>query len=231
MLLRRETIRRICIVAAIMGALVSCTTNRQAAPVHTEAYKDPVFTAFFRREAGWVAGDGALSIPLTDNRVMWLFGDSHIDDYDGITRTLPCLFQVRNAAMIHDKADLQNTITLVGKGPGFKSWFKNSADEKLWFWPLCGFQNEHAIYVYLASLRSTPAGGMWGFESTGRDQWGKMQFPEMAPVTYALLPDFNGIVFGVGFVKEAEYVYAFGGKQNGMVSDVYLARFAAANPE
>ena len=50
-------------------------------PAITNAPKDPIFNEFFRRTNGWVAGDGALSVPLSDGRVRWLFGDSFIDCY------------------------------------------------------------------------------------------------------------------------------------------------------
>src|SRR4029077_10127329 len=66
------------------------------------AHKDQAFTEFFRRTSGWTSGDGALSVPLSDGRVLWLFGDSHVDDYDPRTKTTPCLFQVRNAGLIQD---------------------------------------------------------------------------------------------------------------------------------
>src|SRR5690349_19566905 len=55
------------------------------APIATAARKDSVFTELFRRTTGWTAGDGALSVPLSDGRVLWLFGDSHIDDLDPAT--------------------------------------------------------------------------------------------------------------------------------------------------
>jgi hypothetical protein len=211
--------------------LLGACASQPPPPEPLRAHKDPAFTQFFRRTSGWTAGDGAISIPLSNGQVLWLFGDSHIDDFDPGTGTIPCLFQTRNAGLLHDKDFLQTARTLVGKGPGFRSWLKNSNDENLWFWPLCGFQERQTIYVYLNALRKTPAGGMWGFEGTGRDYWAKIKFPEMSPVAYARLPAFNGITFGMGFVKEGQYIYAFGGKQSGLASDVYVARFKAADPE
>jgi hypothetical protein len=42
------------------------------------AQKGKAFTEFFRQTNGWAAGDGATSIPLSDGRVLWLFGDSYV---------------------------------------------------------------------------------------------------------------------------------------------------------
>jgi len=218
-------------LALLLVPLASCTTPPPTTPAPAGIHRDAAFTQFFRQTSGWISGDGAISIPCSDGRVLWLFGDSHVDDYDPATGTTPCLFQTRNAAMIHDRNDLQTPVTLVGRGPGFRSFFKASPDDNEWFWPLSGFQNGDVLYVYLAALRKTAAGGMWGFESAGRDYWAKIKFPELRPIMYSPLPDLHGIAFGVGFVAEGEFTYAYGGKQNGLASDVYVARFKSARPE
>jgi Domain of unknown function (DUF4185) len=190
---------------------------------------DAEFTAFFQRTNGWTSGDGATSIPLSDGRVLWLFGDSHIDDIDPKSGTMPCLFQARNAGMVHRTNDLQNVVTLAGKSPGPRTWFRNSTNE--WFWPVCGFQQDRAVYVYLAALRNTGEGGMWGFTATGTDYWARISFPDLSHVTYSPLPRFNGITFGNGFVREVATIYAFGGKGKGLASDLFVARFEASKPE
>src|SRR5213080_778732 len=119
-------------------------TGFATVPQHTDAATatefvaraDTNFTRFFQRTNGWTAGDGASSIPLSDGRVLWLFGDSHLDDLDPKTSTMPCLFQARNAGMLQQTNDFQNPITLAGKSPGFRSWFRNSTNANEWFWPL-----------------------------------------------------------------------------------------------
>lgn len=65
-----------------------------------KVYKDTVFNQYFDRTSGWVAGDGAISFPFNNGKSLWLYGDSHIDHYDPKTKTVPCLFQVRNAKQI-----------------------------------------------------------------------------------------------------------------------------------
>ena len=154
---------------------------------------------------------------------------------------MPCLFQVRNAGLIRrgegrgkkgeGRRKREGAVTLVGRGPGSRSWFRHPEDEGQWFWPVCGFQNGEVVYVYLTALRKRNREGKWDFESGGRDYWGKIKFPELEPITYSRLPEFHGIGFGQGFVKEGKYTYAFGGKQHGLVGDVYVARFKSAEPE
>ncbi|PYJ06564.1 MAG: hypothetical protein DME25_06340 [Verrucomicrobia bacterium] len=216
---------------AVGGLMGWCAEKLQDAP-SPQAHKDRAFTEFFRRTSRLTACDGALSVPLSDGRVLWLFGDSHVDDYDPATGTMPCLFQVRNAGLLHHKNDLRNARTLVGRrSGGFKSWFKNSENSEQWFWPVCGFQNGNLVYVYLSGLRKGSSEGKWGFQSAGQDYWAKIEFPAMETISYTPLPDFHGITFGQGFVNEGGYTYAFGGKQKGLASDVYVARFKSTNPE
>jgi hypothetical protein len=211
--------------------LVSCQMTPVPAPGSRQTYKDAAFTEFFRRTSGWVAGDGALSVPLADGRVLWLFGDSHIDDYDKATGTIPCLFQVRNTALIHNRKNLQDAETLLGERPGSRSLFKHT-DAKLWYWPVSGFQEKDIVFVYLIALRSTGAGGNLGFEAVG-NAWAKMKFPEMTVAAYSPLPSFDGIDFGCGFVRDqaSGNTYAFGSKRDGIESKVYVARFKSSNPE
>lgn len=193
-------------------------------------YKDQTATDFFKRSSGWIASDGGLTVHLSDNRTLWLMGDSHIDDYDPKTETIPCLFQVRNAALLQPNNDWnwQQTKTLIGNGPGIKSLFKHTQDNNYWFWPGAGVQIKDTVYVYNSELSKTGPGTM-GFAGTGKDMWAKMKFPEMEVVEYSELPDFDNINFGSGFVKDDKsgYVYAYGGKLDPAIvaSNVYVARF------
>src|SRR5205807_8787509 len=114
----------------ILFGLNFCFTPVSGSTAETEpmAHKDNQFTEFFRRSSGWTAGDGALSVPLSDGRVLWLFGDSHVDDLDPKTQTMPCLFQVRNAGLVQNTNDFKDARTMIGSGPGSRTWFKNSTN-------------------------------------------------------------------------------------------------------
>src|SRR5436190_12763631 len=142
---------RACLLFLVSAAIAAGASEFSARP-------DTNFTHFFQRTNGWTAGDGAISIPLADGRVLWLFGDSHLDDLDPKTGTMPCLFQCRNAGLLQEMNDFERSATLSGKRPGSRSWFKNSTNNNEWFWPICGFQNGNTVFVYLSALRKTPAG-------------------------------------------------------------------------
>lgn len=204
--------------------------DKQARPT---SHPDTAVTAFFRRQTGWIASDGGFSIPLSDSKVLWLFGDSHIDDYDAASATIPCLFQVRNAAMLQPVNDWnwKNTETLIGKGPGFKNYFKHNPDDQYWFWPGAGFQLGDTAYVFLSNLKRTGKGA-WDWGRGGPDMWGKMDVSRMDSIVYTPLPDFKGINFGQGFVvdEKAGYVYAFGSKLDLTLGNLYVARISTGDP-
>lgn len=214
-----------------IGLIIVCVTALCiSAQAESRACKDKAFTGFFQRTNGWVSGDGAISVPLSDGRDLWLFGDSHLDDYDPKTQTTACLFQCRNAGLLQDNTnDLKHARTLQTTKPIFKSWFKNSTNEDFWFWPLCGFQNTNAVYIYLCAMKKT-GDGAWGFGGAGHDYWGKVAFPSMEIVDYVPLPRFDGVQMGQGFVKNGQWVYAFGSRSRKLVSDVIVARFKTEEP-
>lgn len=45
-------------------------------PAVVSAEPDPALNAAFRRRDGWVGGDGAFSVALSDRRALWLFSDT-----------------------------------------------------------------------------------------------------------------------------------------------------------
>lgn len=198
-------------------------------------YKDSTVIRFFQRTEGWIASDGALSVPLADGRVLWLMGDSHINDYDSATGTIPGLFQVRNCALLQPPGDWHwpHTRTLIGQGPGIKSFFKNVPDDRHFIWPGAGIQLGDTVYVYLANLKRT-GDGAWDWGPAGRDLWGKIKYPEMDRVAgYTALPDFGGIAFGMGFILDSAqgWIYAYGSRLDSVgQASVYVARIDRRHP-
>lgn len=202
----------------------------------TAIYVDVDANNFFRRTQGWVASDGAASEPLNDGRVIWMMGDSHIDDYFYSSGKVYCLFQVRNAALLQPSSHSWHwplTSTLIGNSfPGFKSYFKNKASDDYWMWPGSAVQpaGNDTMYVFNQPLKKTGSGA-WDWADDSLPVWAKIRTTDMKVVQYSYLQNFNGIYFGCGFSKETDgYIYAFGNKQTFILSNVYVARFPANNP-
>jgi hypothetical protein len=222
-------------IILLICSLLACKKNKEAPVVPqpvSVVYKDAAATNFFRRSTGLVAGDVALSIPVADNKFLWLFGDSYIDTYDAASGTVPCLFQVNNAGLLHSRNDYTNATTVLGNSAGIKSLFKlwpDGTGKQLW--PGHGYQLGDTIYVYLQGIQIT-GGGSFGFSITGQDYMAKIKYPEMTVTGYTSLPYMDSVFFGGAMIKDdaSGYVYSYGVKQDGLGSKVYVARFVAARP-
>jgi hypothetical protein len=201
-------------------------------PVNPGIYKDPLVTGFFNRDSGWIASDGAASIPLSDGRDLWAMDDSYINNYDTMAGTTGCLFQVRNAGLVQPNGDWQwtKTSTLTGNGPGIPSLFKNNPSDNYLLWPTGGYQRGDTVYVYCMNIMNS-SGGL-GFTSGGNDFLAKMAFPSLTVVGFDPLQSFNGITFGVGFdtVEKGNYIYTWGIQSAFISSNVVVARFPRNNP-
>ncbi|WP_224997876.1 DUF5005 domain-containing protein [Cesiribacter sp. SM1] len=114
------------------------------------AYKDEAFTEFFRRTSGWVASDATISIPLPQNRALWLFGDTHIDGYEASDNSIPCLFQVRNSMMVQDMEHPEEFITILDNTQeGInRTPVKDPENEELYFWPGHGYSKGDTTVVF-----------------------------------------------------------------------------------
>lgn len=223
----------VCLV--LLCCLAAACKKKAAEPLPAPAlavYKDVAATNFFRRTSGLIAGDVALSVPVTGNKALWLFGDSYIDTYDAASATVPCLFQVNNAALLHNSNDYANATTITGTSSGIKSLFKLFPDGSgKQVWPGHGYQLGDTIYVYLQGIQIT-GGGSFSFSITGQDYLAKIKYPEMAVANYTALPYMDSVFFGNAMIKDdaTGYVYSYGVKQDGLGSKVYLSRFLAAQP-
>lgn len=223
---------KLCVTLGALMCLLSAKNHAQdmQKPI---VKKDAEVTEFFRRQRGCIAGDGGFTVPLSTGKVLWLMGDSHIDVYDTTTGTVPCLFQVRNTALLQPKNNWnqQNTETLTGDYTGIRSYLKNYSADSLFCWPGAGIELNNSVYIYCSSLKNQGSGA-FGFAAAGNDFWAKVDVNDVSNKEYIPLPSFEGISFGVGLIKKGEWVYAYGQRYEAaaMTAILYLARFKAASP-
>ena len=205
---------------------VSCKKNNVVATINLSIYRDSVFTNYFKRTTGWIAGDGGYSIALNNGNSLWIWGDSHIGFYDAASKTIPCLFQVRNAGLLIGISNPQNETTLTGSGSP-ASYFYYGSDNNYWFWPGAGYQNGDTAYVFLSRVK-TGSGGL-GFTSVDTNYVAKIKIADMSVTGYSILSSKNGIVFNNAVINDGSYNYIYGTKSNGFGDDVFVARFPASN--
>jgi hypothetical protein len=214
---------------------VACKSKKTVVEPVPVVYKDSVATNFFRRTTGIIAGDVGFTIPLSNNKVLWLFGDSYLNNYNAADGTIPCLFQVNNAGLIHNLNDFSTNAgtTIIGNSAGIPSLFKLFQDATLKkLWPGNGYQLGDTIYIYNQGIKITGQSGGFDFVLTNEDYIAKIYEPTMQVVNYAPLPNLDSVFYGASFIKDdvAGYVYAYGTKNDGLGSKVYLARFRPQQP-
>lgn len=156
-------------VLALAGTafwVTSCASLKPAANSYT-ARPWAEAEGLFHRDPRWLGSDAALSIPLGNNRTLWLFGDTFV----AMTRA-----NVRSESEM-----VRNTVAIqVGNDPRTASitfsWRKNvdgspasyfPNDGQRWYWPGHGFRiAEGPLVVFLYDMVGTPGKGL-GFACTG----------------------------------------------------------------
>jgi hypothetical protein len=189
-----------------------------------QTHPDTTITnSFFHREKGMIAADGGYTIPLSNGKVMWLFGDTYRDDYDSVSKLVPCLFGANNSVLVQPKGDWDwhHTATLPGSD-GLQSYFKPHPGD--FIWPMTGFEHKDTVYILCLNMHRTGT-KQYDIKNTG-DTWAKIYVPTMKVVAYSHLQNFNDIAFSQGFIKQGGYMYNYGLKSN----KIYIARFPESDP-
>jgi len=191
----------------------------------------PEASAIFRGDATWIGGDGAYSVDLGNERVLWLFGDSFIATSSARSRA--------------ESAFIRNSVALqTGYDPtrAFMRFYYREVDHrpasylpedgKYWFWPGHGVRLEQRLLLFYGRVYQRSE-GMWGFASgraavfsvSNSDAEPSAWEPEELPVANSN----DDVDLGGAALVRDEYLYVYGTR--GDFHDVYLARFtlAAAN--
>ena len=107
------------------------------------------------RSPAWTAADLTGSVPLTDGRRLWLYGDTITSGLGPTGGAVSRSFTARNSAIVQERGCL--TPLLQGSGPTAGSWIPQLGAE--WSWPGDGYARDGTVWVYAdrASARSALA--------------------------------------------------------------------------
>ncbi len=178
----------------------------------------------FTQDLNWVGADGAASIKLNHQRVLWLFSDTFIDPQSTGHR--------QHANMIRNSIAIQHGLSLDPSKISYhhqvqtahpKSFF--SIPGKNWFWTGHGALVGDQLVVFLIEEQSTDEG--FGFEAVG---WyiALISNPNDSPldwsITYIKGADTGSLIVGSSAVFVAgDYIYAYAVSEP-KTHEVYLAR-------
>ncbi|WP_432798374.1 DUF4185 domain-containing protein [Poriferisphaera sp. WC338] len=155
-----------CSVLLVMMWVCGCTSTG-----HVEVKQDKQADRLFHQDPRWLGGDAALTVPLGNERVLWLFGDSLVVASDEQDRGDAGM--VRNSIAVQEGLNPREAEMwfvwqeMAGEKP--KSFFVRDEDgEAKWYWPGGGYRvPDGPLIVFLLSMGRTGKGGMWGFEVEG----------------------------------------------------------------
>lgn len=194
--------------------------HHDAKPVPgTAARSLPEFDPLFHHEPHWLGADAALTIPLSDDRILWLFGDTFVATSDARLRTESHM--PRNSIAIqHGRDPRSATITFHWSRDerGLPASFFPDHDERF-FWPGHGIRFENGpLVVFLYGIVSTPGVGL-GFDAAGR-ALAVIDNPDDAPECWSMRvmdapSDPFDAVPALAVVRDGAFVVGLATKQRG----------------
>lgn len=197
---------------------VAAPPELPAPPTVVKAEPDAALNAKFRQTDGWVGGDGAFSVPLSDKRALWLFSDTWVGTVrDGKRKDVK---MVNNTIGVQDGSGADAKFTFfVQKGDDTKpKAFFTPPDGKGWFWLFAGYHADSKLHVFLPRFEKSGTGGAFGFKAV--DLWlGTVSNPEAEPtkwkIAYKKVPfaEFDAkrkLSFGSAVLVSDDYAYVYG---------------------
>ncbi len=148
-------------LAAVAFLSIGCIASAPTGRAFPEA------EGLFHQDSRWLGGDGALSIRLSGDRILWLFGDSFIATSNAHVRTESKL--VRNTVAIQTGRDPRTASVSFGwgqKSDGSPTAFFPGYGERF-YWPGHGIHlDKGSLVIFLYAFVATPGKGL-GFEPIG----------------------------------------------------------------
>jgi hypothetical protein len=148
-------------LATVACLSIGCIASRPTGRAFVEAER------LFHQDPRWLGGDGALSIRLSNDRILWLFGDTFVATSNARVRTESKL--VRNTVAIQTGKDPR--IASISfrwgreKNGSPASFFPDRGER--FYWPGHGIRlDKGPLVIFLYSIVATPGKGL-GFEPIG----------------------------------------------------------------
>lgn len=160
---------RLCLILVILFCVVSCALKTtpfklEKTTVTITAEPWPEANRLFREDNHWLGGDGASSIDLEKERVLWLFGDSFVNQDSSGDR--------RDAAIIRNSIAIQEGYEPSTASVNFywhrkegkpASFFEEGANR--WYWPGDGIRINDRVVIFLMEVSESD--NELGFDVTG----------------------------------------------------------------
>jgi len=213
MMTGKKHILRFVVLCAIL-LVAAC-----ASQPHVSVEVLPDYNALFERQEGWTGADGAYTVKLSENRILWLFGDTWYGEIrDG---------RHEHAVIINNSIAIQRGLRppeasvrfYAGKAPGGQELaFIRPADGRGWLWIYDGIQTANGLYLFLIQLDRTAERDSFGFKIIG--SWlGHVTNPADSPdnwhlsqcrIPWARFSPSGDTLFGSALMRQSPFIYIYG---------------------
>jgi Domain of unknown function (DUF4185) len=213
-------------------ALAVCVEAGCAAPPAPVEVPPRQSLAFFDNQSFVVGMDGAYSIPLSDGRSLWLFGDTFLGAINDTTRTIAG--GVSNAGAFVSPSSASRRFadaTFIGGGQAAQVIPDPTLAGDVRVWPCDGIEIDGKVWLYYVVAAATP-GKSGGFQVLGEGvAAGGGVPPVFAPSPLLWTPPAPG--FCTSVVAAGDWLYVFGvspASDGSVRADVFLARAPLHGP-
>ncbi len=179
----------------------------------------PRYDALFDRQEGWTGADGAYSVALADDEILWLFGDTWYGEIregrhvDAVIINNSIAIQ-RGRMPPGASVEFYTGLTPAGRPRAFVQ----PDDNRGWFWIYDGIRVGKGLYLFLVQLERTSDRMSFGFKIIG-SQLGHVVNPGDSPDNWRLtrhripwgrFSATGDTLFGSSLLKENKIIYIFG---------------------
>ncbi len=190
----------------------------------------PEADRLFRTDPRWLGGDGAFSVDLGDNRVLWLFGDSFVAGKPGQQRSESNM--PRNTLAIqtgYDPSRASMKYYWRTRRDQPDSFFQEQGEN--WLWPMHGVRLGNHLLLFCSIIGPDKSPKSLGFRGVGWTAF-LVSNPAQDPFHWVIRrihPPVNpwNVMVGVAALLEGDYVYLFGFDEPR--HDAYLLRIAVSS--
>jgi hypothetical protein len=215
----------------VASSAVACSSS-PATPGGPTARAFTKADVLFHRDPRWLGADAALSVPLSQHRILWLFGDTFVATSKAHVRTQSEM--VRNTVAIQVGRDPRTASIKFHwrqDGDGSPASFFPERGQR-WYWPGHGIRIANGpLVIFLYAIAATPGKDL-GFATTGYAvaviddpdappaQWNP-RIVDAAPNAFDAIP-------ATAVVRDGAYIVAVAIRQKGTHAGA-LVRYRAAS--
>lgn len=180
--------------------------------------RDAHYIDLFTRSTGWTGGDATYSVSLGEDRRVWLFGDSFIDQVNP-NGSRPS-FKLINNSLVLQEGDVLTTYH--GGTPSNPEAFAKPPEAGDWYWPGDGTYVNGVLYLFMHGF-ANDTGGAWDFYRTSIDLI-KVDPVSMEILSSERIIDNPDVSWGAAICEDTDYTYVYGVKSEGLSKQLYVSR-------